>query len=246
LHSRAEDNSLIELKISHDGAHLIALSAIGSSSVLLWNISSASLVASADFQGLQSKIAVLPCDSVLKFATLGASMADVWTLNTDICTGVVSELSQQSVNMSILDDDDYITSAAWISRYCIVVGLLSGRIFIIDVQTYALKSRCPIPQDVGSSVNCLLSSSNHIILGCSDGTIRFLYHEGARTHMETTPLATGYLLHCPLACSPNQCCLRHHFNSSRPSSLFFRSLFQVLSSCNRQRCLEHESMPIYG
>ena len=86
LQSRKQDNSLVGLKFSHDGAHLIALTAVGSSSVLVWNLAAASLVAAADFEGLQSHIAVLPSCSALTFATFGASMADVWTMHEDAAT----------------------------------------------------------------------------------------------------------------------------------------------------------------
>jgi hypothetical protein len=44
LQSRRQDNSLVGIKYLHDGAHLIAFIAVGSSSVLLCNIVAASLV----------------------------------------------------------------------------------------------------------------------------------------------------------------------------------------------------------
>jgi hypothetical protein len=192
LQSRAEDNSLVGLKFSNDGKHLIALTALGSSSVLVWNLASNIIVAASDFEGLQSNIVVLPSPSVLKFATFGSSVADVWSSTVDATTGDITCITKQSIDVSQLEDGDYITCASWLSRYCIVVGLQSGKILIIDVQTYVLRTRCPAPQDVGSSITCLTTSSNHIIIGCSDGSIRFLFHEGARAHTETVPFATGY------------------------------------------------------
>ena len=194
LQSRTQDNSLVGLKFSHDGGHLIAVTALGSSSVLVWNLQSASIVAAADFEGLQSNIEVLPSSTVLKFVTLGSSVADLWSLNTDMATGAVCGISKQSVDVTRLDDGDYITCASWLSRYCLVVGLQSGKILIIDVQAFTLRSRCPTPQDVGSGgVCCLTSCMNHIIIGCSDGSIRFFYHEGASAHTETTPFSSGYI-----------------------------------------------------
>ena len=191
LQSRAQDNSLVGLKFSNDGAHLIALTAVGSSSVLVWNLSSSSLVAAADFGGIRSQIAVLPSAAVLKFCTFGSSTADVWSMDTDIATGAVPTLTKQNVDLSQLDDDDSITCASWLSRYCLVVGLQSGKVAIIDTQVFVLRSRCPTPQDVGSGVTCLMASANHIIFGCNDGSIRFFFQEGARAHTETTPFAIG-------------------------------------------------------
>ncbi len=192
LQSRAHDNSLVGLKFSHDGLHLIALSAIGSSSVIIWNVSSASIVASADFEGLQSKIVVLPSPSVLKFATFGSCCVDLWSLHTDTATGDIGSITKQPVDVSRLDDGDYITCASWLSRYCLAAGLQSGKVFVIDVQEYVLRSRSPTPQDVGSGICCLMSCTNHIVIGCSDGSIRFLYHEGTSAHTETVPFSSGY------------------------------------------------------
>jgi hypothetical protein len=192
LQSRAGDNSLVGLKFSHDGAHVIALTAVGSSSALVWNIASKSVVASCDFEGLQSNIAVLPSPSVLKFVTFGSSVADVWSATVDNTSGNVLSITKQSIDTSQLEDSDYISCASWLSRYCVAVGLQSGKILIMDIQTFVLRTRCAAPQDVGSSINCLTTSANHITLGCSDGSIRFLFHEGARAHTETVPFATGY------------------------------------------------------
>jgi WD40 repeat protein len=74
----------------------------------------------------------------------------------------------------------------------LVVGLQSGKVFVIDVQTYTLQSRSSVPQDFGSAVMCMASSANHFIIGCSDGSIRFLFHEGALALRETSPFAIGY------------------------------------------------------
>lgn len=94
-------------------------------------------------------------------------------------------------------------------------SLVGLKVAVIDVQAYALRLKtpstppttptpnphpqtharglrycCPTHLDVGSGVNCLMAAANHVILGCSDGFIRFLYHEGARAHTETVPFAT--------------------------------------------------------
>ena len=231
LQSRAEDNSLVGLKFSHDGTHLIALTAVGSSSVLVWNLASKSIVAASEFEGIQSSIAVLPAPSALKFATYGSCVADIWSLNVD---GDAACLTKQSVDVSQLADGDYITCASWISRYCLVVGLQSGNVSVMDAQTLVLRSRCATPQEVGASISCLATSANHVIIGCSDGSIRFLFHEGARAHTETTPFATGYTLP------------RQHIKPMTTRALTLLFFLQILSPRDRKRCFGCEPVAVPG
>jgi hypothetical protein len=40
---------------------------------------------------------------------------------------------------------------------------------------------------------CIASASAHFIIGCSDGSIRFLFHEGALAHRQAAPFAIGYM-----------------------------------------------------
>jgi hypothetical protein len=40
---------------------------------------------------------------------------------------------------------------------------------------------------------CIASAAAHFIIGCSDGSIRFLFHEGALAHRQTAPFAIGYM-----------------------------------------------------
>jgi WD40 repeat protein len=220
LVSRAHDNSLVGLKFSHDGVHLIALSAIGSSSVIIWNVSSASIIASADFEGLQSNIVVLPSPSMLKFVSFGSCCADLWSVHTDM-PGEIGSITKQSIDVSRLDDGDYITCASWLSRYCLVAGLHSGKVFVIDVQQYVLRSRSPTFQDVGSGICCLITCTNHIVVGCTDGSIRFLYHEGTSAHTETLPFSSGYIP--PLPHKPKPSLQSYFYLVLSPLTLFICS-----------------------
>jgi hypothetical protein len=116
LQARALDDSLVALAFSHDGSHIIALTAVGSSSVVVWHIASGAVVAAADFEGLQTKIAVLPSASALMFATFGASGADIWRVDAG-ADGSHSAINQR-VDVTLLDDGDCMTCAAWLSRCC--------------------------------------------------------------------------------------------------------------------------------
>ena len=40
---------------------------------------------------------------------------------------------------------------------------------------------------------CIASAAAHFIIGCSDGCIRFLFHEGALAHRQAAPFAIGYM-----------------------------------------------------